>query len=120
MNVGGGKFRLLLLILAITVQMMQFFFSPAQADSASFPPQAFKIENKLVFMFLIEQNRFKCGKYVLCRLVSLSGSLAFKSNLFDLHIVVRLPAHNSASIHVFKAVIFTVFNVKELEKQLLA
>lgn len=98
---------------------MQFFFSPAQADSASFPLQAFKIENKLVSMFLIEQNRFKCGKYVLCSLVPLSGSLAFKSDLFDLH-VVRLPAHYSASLHIFIAVIFTVFCVKELEKQLLA
>lgn len=99
---------------------MQFFFSPAQAYSASFPPQAFKIENKLVFTFLIEQNRFECGEYVLCSLVPLSGSLAFKSSLFDLHVVMRLPTHNSASIHVFIAVIFTVFSVKEREKQLLA
>lgn len=100
---GGEEFCLLLLILAITVQMMQFFFSPAQADSASFPPQAFKMENKLVFTFSIEQNRLECGKCALCSPVPRSGSLAFKSDLFDLHVVVRLPAHNSASIHVFIA-----------------
>lgn len=103
MNVGGEEFCLLLLILAITVQMMQFFFSPAQADSALFPPQAFKMENKLVFTFSIEQNRLECGECVLCSPVPCSGSLAFKSDLFDLHVVVRLPAHNSASIHVFIA-----------------
>lgn len=63
---GGEEFCLLLLILAITVQMMQFFFSPAQADSASFPPQAFKMENKLVFTFSIEQNRLERGDCALC------------------------------------------------------
>lgn len=71
-----------------------------------------------MFTFLIEQNRFECGEYVLCSLVPLSGSLAFKNDLFDLHIVVCLPAHNSASIYIFIAVIFTIFSVKELEKLL--
>lgn len=69
-----------------------------------------------MFTFLMEQKSFECAKYVLCTVVPLSGSLAFKSDFFDSYVVVCLPAHNCASIYVFIAVIFTVFSVKELEK----
>lgn len=95
---------------------MWFFFSPAQADSASFPPQAFRIENKLVFMFLIKHCRFESAEYGPCSLVPLSGSLAFKSDLFYLHVAMRAL---SASLHVFIAVMFMGLSFKELEKQLL-
>lgn len=93
MGVGVGGGCLLLLILAIRVQMMWFFFSPAQADSAVFPLQAFKTENKLVFTFLIKPNRFESGESMQRSSIPLSGSSAFMCDLLYMHVAMRLRAH---------------------------